>query len=367
MHEEKLSQLALTLVPGLGDVLVKTLISYLGSAEAIFNTSVPKLVKVPGIGPNLARSIKGFDVSSAELTYRALEKNGTKIIFFTDPEYPQRLKTIYDAPALLYYSGTSNLNHSRFLAIVGTRNATDNGKKFVRELIKGLVNTNVIIVSGLAYGIDIEAHKTALEYNIPTIGVIASGLDIIYPQLHAKYAKKMTENGGLITEYPLKTKLDPSRFPARNRIIAGLADATLVVEAATKGGALITADLASGYDRDVFAVPGRFNDEFSEGCNALIKNNIAQSITSAEDIQYYMQWPDKEVLEDIQPINLDQNEFTVDEWVVISALQKKDKGVHIDDLAWSSKIISGQLSNILLNLEFKGVVKVNPGKKYILN
>jgi len=367
MREEKLTQLALTLVPGLGDVLVKTLISYMGSAHAIFNASIPKLVKVPGIGPNLARSIKGFDVSKAEEAFNELQKKNADIIFFTDINYPQRLKTIYDSPALLYYSGTANLNHSRLLAIVGTRNATENGKKFVRELVKGLANTNVIIISGLAYGIDIEAHKAALEYNIPTIGVIASGLDIVYPQLHAKYAKKMIGNGGLITEYPLKTKLDPSRFPARNRIIAGLADATIVVEAATKGGALITADLASGYDREVFAVPGRYNDEYSAGCNALIKNNIAQSITSTQDVQYYMQWPDDEILEEAMPLNLDENDFNLDEWAVISTLLKVEKGVHIDELSWKSKIDSGQLSNILLNLEFKGIVKVSPGKKYTLN
>ena len=366
MPEERLSQLALTLVPGLGDVLVKTLVSYLGSAEAAFNSTIPKLVKIPGIGPNLARAIRNFDLSIAEKEAALHQEKGIQTIFFTDKDYPQRLKVIYDAPAMLYFQGSCNLNHGRMLAMVGTRNATAHGRQFVRELVKGLANTNIILVSGLAYGIDIEAHKAALEYNIPTIGVIASGLDIIYPSVHAKYARKMKDNGGLITEYPLRTKLDPARFPARNRIIAGLSDATIVVEAALKGGALITADLASGYDREVFAVPGRFNDQYSAGCNALIKNNVAQVITSAEDLQYFMQWPDDLKLAE-QPVILDQEEFNEEEWAIISTIQKAGKELHIDELSWKAKISSGQLATILLNLEFRGIVNSNPGKKYSLN
>ena len=193
MSGEKLFQLALTLVPGLGDVLVKTLVSYTGSAKKVFSLSIPQLVKTPGIGPNTARAIKNYDVSLAKKELEILESKGIQTLFYTDNSYPQRLKAIYDAPAMLYFKGQANLNHSRIVAIVGTRNATDHGKKFVRDLVQGLANTRVIIVSGLAYGIDIEAHKAALEYNIPTIGVIASGLDIIYPTMHAKYARRMTD------------------------------------------------------------------------------------------------------------------------------------------------------------------------------
>ena len=365
MQEERLSQLALTLVPGLGDVLVKTLISYLGSAEAVFSAKIPQLVKVPGIGPNLARSIRNFDLAIAEKELTLIEGKGIQTIFYTSQNYPQRLKAIYDSPAMLYYEGSANLNHPRIVAIVGTRNATSHGRQFVRELVMGLANTGVI-VSGLAYGVDIEAHKAALEYNIPTIGVIASGLDIIYPGVHAKYARKMKENGGLITEYPLRTKLDPARFPARNRIIAGLSDATIVVEAALKGGALITADLASGYDREVFAVPGRSNDQYSAGCNALIKNNVAQLITSAEDLQYYMQWPEEAPLDE-KPVIFTEDDFNEEEWAVISTIKKEGKELHIDDLTWKCKINSGQLATILLNLEFRGIVNSIPGKKYSLN
>jgi DNA processing protein len=366
MREEKLFQLALTLVPGLGDILVKTLISYLGSAQQVFEATVNKLTKVPGIGPNTARAINKFDLKEAEEQLKRLKDKSIQLYFYTDKGYPHRLKNIYDAPALIYLSGNVDLNHSRMLAIVGTRNATDHGKQFVHEFVKDLASHNLIIVSGLAYGIDIEAHKAALKYNIPTIGVIASGLDIIYPQVHAKYAKKMLDQGGLLTEYPLKTTLDPARFPARNRIIAGLSDATVVIEAASKGGALITADLASGYDREVFAVPGRWNDDFSNGCNRIIKNNLAQSITSANDLEYYMQWPEGEDVSETK-VSLSKEEFSDEEWTVISTINESGSGIHIDEISWKSQIQISQLANILLNLEFKGVVNCIPGKKYGLN
>lgn len=366
MPKEKLWQLALTLVPGLGDILVKTLISYIGSAEGVFNTTTSKLTKVPGIGPNLAREIKRFDLQSAEDQLKKLEAKDVKLYFYTDKNYPHRLKNIYDAPSMLYLSGDVDLNHSRILAIVGTRNATEHGKEFVQEFVKDLATHNLVIVSGLAYGIDIEAHKTALKYNIPTIGVIASGLDIIYPKVHAKYARQMIDHGGILTEYPLKTSLDPARFPARNRIIAGLSDATVVVEAANKGGALITADLASGYDREVFAIPGRWNDDYSFGCNYIIKKNIAQSISSAEDLEYYMQWPEASETKDVK-ISLIKDEFNEVEWAVIGTMKKVKSAIHIDDLSWKSQIQIGKLASILLNLEFRGIITSLPGKKYALS
>lgn len=365
MHDEQFHQLALTLVPGLGDVLVKTLISYVGSAQEVFKLPIPKLVKVPGIGPNIARAIRKYDLNEAERERKLLEKNKVKTFFYTDKKYPQRLRNIYDAPALLYVSGNIDLNHARMLAIVGTRNATENGKGFVRDLVKDLTGLSVVIVSGLAYGIDVEAHKTALKHQIPTVGVIASGLGTIYPSVHAKYARKMIDNGGIVTEYSYNTGLDPARFPARNRIIAGLSDATIVVEAAHKGGALITADLASGYDREVFAVPGRYKDEYSAGCNQLIKNNIAQMITSAEDLQYYMQWPEEDVPQPPELL-LEEKDFNSEEWAVISILQKNGESLQIDDISWKSNINLGQLATILLNLEFKGIIQSMPGKKYAL-
>lgn len=366
MHEEKLFQLALTLVPGLGDILVKNLVSYCGTAENVFAVPISQLTKIPGVGQTIAKAIKRYNVSEARGMLKNLDAKNIQLIFYTDKRYPIRLKNIYDAPALIYLSGNVDLNHHRMLAIVGTRNATSHGKAFVKKIVKELAGHNIIIVSGLAYGIDIEAHKAALKYNIPTIAVIASGLDIIYPQVHTKYAHKMLESGGILTEYPLKTKLDPARFPARNRIIAGLTDATLVVEAGNKGGALITADLASGYDREVFAVPGRWNDSYSYGCNEIIKRNIAQSICSAQDIEYYMQWLVDDKVEEIK-LTLDREEFDETEWTVIKTIGQTGAAMHIDDLSWQSKISASQLAAILLNLEFRGVVNSIPGKKYVLN
>ena len=366
MFGEKLFQLALTLVPGLGDILVKTLISYIGSAQEVFNATKNKLTKVPGIGTNTARAIKQFSLKEAEEHLKRLKDKNIHLYFYTDKMYPYRLKNIYDAPAMIYLSGEIDLNHARMLAIVGTRNATDHGKEFVQEFVRDLSSHNLIIVSGLAYGIDIEAHKAALKYNIPTIGVIASGLDIIYPQIHAKYAKRMLEQGGILTEYPLGTSLDPARFPARNRIIAGLSDATVVIEAADKGGALITADLASGYDREVFAVPGRWNDDYSNGCNRIIKNNLAQSITSAKDLQYYMQWPETEETKN-EKLSYNKEEFNEVEWKVIGTMIDAKAEIHIDELSWKSQIQIGQLASILLNLEFRGIINSKPGKKYNLN
>ena len=184
--------------------------------------------------------------------------------------------------------------------------------------------------------------------------------------MHAKYAKRMLEQGGLITEYPLQTTLDPARFPARNRIIAGLSDATVVIEAASKGGALITADLASGYDREVFAIPGRWNDDFSNGCNRIIKNNLAQSITCANDLEYYMQWSEGEKEVEAK-VSLSKEDFNDDEWAVISTINNSNSGIHIDEISWKSQIQISQLASILLNLEFKGIVNCIPGKKYGLN
>lgn len=366
MPEEKLFQLALTLVPGLGDILVKTLISYVGNAKQVFSTPQSKLTKVPGIGPATAKAIKKFNLKEAENQLNKLLQKNIQLFFYTDKSYPIRLKNIFDAPAMIFLSGQIDLNHPRMLAIVGTRNASDHGKAFVRQFVHDLAGHQLIIVSGLAYGIDIEAHKAALKYQIPTIGVIASGLDTIYPQVHTKYANKMIEHGGIITEYPLNTTLDPARFPARNRIIAGLADATVVVEAALKGGALITADLASGYDREVFSVPGRWDDPYSAGCNQLIKNNIAQSIVSASDLEFYMQWPSDEVPVSVTPA-LAQEEFNELEWAVINTIKSSGKEMQIDELSWKSQIQISQLATILLNLEFRGVVNSLPGKKYALN
>ena len=367
MQVEKLHQLALTLVPGIGDVLVKNLISYVGSAEEVFRISKSKLLKIPGIGSKAAAEIQKSKVlQEAEVHLKKAEDSGTQLLFYTDKQYPDRLKQIYDSPALIYLKGNIDLNHSRILAVVGSRQATGYGKSFIARLMADMQNLDIIVASGLAYGIDIAAHKAALEHNIPTLGVMASGLDIIYPSIHSKYAAEMEKAGGLLSEYPMGTTPDPARFPARNRIIAGLADATLVVEAANKGGALITADLASGYDREVFAVPGDINQATSQGCNDLIKKNVAQMITSAEDLSFYMQWEANGSLTASALPVLVSEEFSSEEWAVISTLQTNGKEMQIDELSWKSQTQISKLANILLNLEFNGTVNSLPGKKYAL-
>lgn len=366
MVADKLYQLALTLVPGIGHVLVKNLVSYAGSAEQVFGLSKARLLKIPGIGDKTASEIRRQTVmAEAEKQLLLAEKEDVNLLFYTDKEYPNRLKQIYDAPSLIYFRGTADLNHTRILSIVGSRKATGYGKSFVQHLLKEIKSSNIIIVSGLAYGIDIAAHKAALAEDIPTIGVLASGIDIIYPDLHRKYAQAMLANGGLLSEYPIGTTPDPARFPARNRIIAGLSDATLVVEAAAKGGALITADLAADYDREVFALPGNVNHETSAGCNNLIKKNIAQLITSPEDLSFYLQWEQSAVGVESKKSFI-EDEFSTEEWAVISTLLDNGQSLHIDEISWRSQTQISQLASILLSLEFKGLIDSLPGKKFAL-
>jgi len=248
MDENLLYKIALSIIPGIGGILARNVIAYVGSVEGVFKESLKSLQKIPGIGEINAHRIKDKDIfKNAEKELRFIEKNEIEVLFYTDKTFSRRLKTCADAPVLLYTKGNLNLNEQRIVSIVGTRNATNYGKQVCDELIQKFSERNykVLIVSGLAYGIDIQAHKSALKYNLPTAGVIAHGLDKIYPSLHAETAKKMQEDGGLVTDFPSGTKIDPSNFIRRNRIIEGLADATIVVESAQKGGALITAEPAS--------------------------------------------------------------------------------------------------------------------------
>src|SRR5258708_17122306 len=257
MDQDRLSFLALHFIPGIGDYLVKQLVSYCGSAEQVFKTPKGKLLKIPGIGQVTAEAIKSEKTfNQAEKEFKKAEKEETEILFFTDKKYPQRLKEIEDAPSLIYYKGSANLNHPKSVAIVGTRQATDYGKEMVAKIVDDLKPHDALIVSGLAYGIDIHAHKQSVKNQLLTAAVMGSGMDVIYPAAHKDTAKKIVSHGALLTENHFGTKPDAHNFPARNRIIAGLCDALIVVEAADKGGALITAEIANTYNRDVFAVPG---------------------------------------------------------------------------------------------------------------
>ncbi|MFD2570279.1 DNA-processing protein DprA [Spirosoma soli] len=360
-----LHQIGLTLVPGVGSILVRQLISYCGAAEDVFRSPLARLLKVPGIGDVTARAILKSDVlTEAEQVAKRLEKLGASTLFYTDKAYPNRLKTLYDAPALLYFQGAGNLNAPRTIGLVGTRQATEYGRRITSEIVEAVAPYGVNVISGLAYGIDIAAHRASLTNGLPTIGVMASGLDIIYPNVHQKTAREMTTLGGLLTESQPGTKPDAHLFPARNRIIAGLSDAIVVVEAAAKGGALITAEYANNYHREVFAVPGQLNQAFSAGCNKLIRENKAQIYTSPKDLIETLNW-DRDVdhvssknIAPALPVDITEEESQ------IVALLRQSTDLHIDDLSWQSQIPMGRLASVLLNLEFRGFVRSLPGKKY---
>lgn len=364
MVNEKLYQVALSMVPGIGDVIAKTLVSYCGSASEVFKKNKNHLSKIPGIGTVNAEKILSFKkFYLAEKEIEKCHQAGYQIHFFTDEAYPKKLKHAPDSPTILYYNGTANLNNPKTIAIVGTRKSTSYGKKITQQLIEQLAPHNPLIVSGLAYGIDIEAHKGALAHGLKTIGVMASGLDIVYPSAHRGIAKKMLENGGLITEQKIGDIPDAFNFPARNRIIAGMSDVTIVVEAAAKGGALITAEIANSYSRDVFAVPGDIGKAFSEGCNNLIKSNKAHLLTSAKDIEYIMNWESYTQNPASDQKYFDINKLTAEEKKIVETLQPTES-MALDELSWKSQIPLNKLASVLLNMEFNGIVKPLPGKKY---
>jgi DNA processing protein len=359
-------KIALTLIPGVGNVIARNLVSYCGSVENIFKESKKHLEKIPDVGPVTAEAIKNFsDFEKAESECNFIEKHNISPLFYLDKNYPARLKNCNDAPVMLYYKGTTDLNSQRIVAIVGSRSATEYGKAWTEKIVADLKNSKTIIVSGLAYGIDVYAHKAALKNEMETIGVMAHGLDRIYPGLHRSIAEKMIEHGGLLTEYLTGTKPDKENFPQRNRIVAGISDAVVIIEAAKKGGALITAEIANSYDRDVFAVPGRLNDIYSEGCNHLIKTNKAALIESAKDIEYIMGWeeqPAKKIK------NIQRNffiELNDDEKSLVDIINQKGS-MDIDTICSNVTLPVSKVSATLLNLEFKGMLKSLPGKVYEL-
>lgn len=366
MDQNRLSLLALHFIPGIGNQIIRQLISYCGSADRVFKTPKGKLQKIPGIGDVTAQAIiTGKYFVSAEKELRNAEKENATLIFFTDKNYPSRLKQIADAPSLLYAKGNIDFENPKAVAIVGTRKSTDYGRDCVAELVASLQKHDALIISGLAYGIDILAHRHALKNGLPTIGIMGSGIDIMYPYSHLDTAKKMMTRGGIVTENPFGTKPDAHNFPARNRIIAGLCDVLIVVEAALKGGALITAEIANTYNKDVLAFPGNVGRSFSEGCNGLIKANKANLITSIADLEYIMNWnteiknpPRKEIfiLDSYEP----------DEQAILKLLIENKNQLMIDELAWRSGFAIGKLASLLLTLEFKGVISTMPGNVYKL-
>jgi len=360
-------RIAITMIRNVGNVLAKNLISYCGSVEAVFKEKVSHLEKIPGVGSIVAKSVKAFnDFQRAEDEMKFMDKYKITPLFFLDKEYPERLKNCMDAPVMLYYKGNSDLNAQRMIAFVGTRKATEYGKQQTEKVIDELATYKVTVTSGLAYGIDICAHKAALKNNLNTIAVLAHGLDRIYPTQHKAIAQKMLEQGGLLTEYMSGTNPDRENFPSRNRIVAGISDAVVVMEAGTRGGALITAEIANTYNRDVFALPGRIDDTFSKGCNHFIKLNKASLMESAADIVYIMGWEEnvKKKKDAPQQRNLFL-ELNDDEKELINMLSENGP-VSIDSLVMKSNLQVSKIAAALLNLEFNGLVKSLPGKVYQL-
>jgi DNA processing protein len=360
--------MALSMLQGIGDVLARQLLSYCGSAEEVFKKPKGKLMKIPNIGEKLADIItQNADFKAAEAELLKAEKEGAKIVFFTDNQYPKRLKQIPDAPFLFYWKGNANLDATKMVAVVGTRRSTEYGRDITEELISYLANfQDVLVVSGLAYGIDIHAHKLCLQKNIPTVGVLGSGIDIIYPANHKSIAQQMIQAGGILSENSLGTAPDAPRFPERNRIIAGLSDIVVVVEAAETGGALITAEAANEYNREVAAYPGNIQNEFSMGCNKLIQSHKAHLITKGADIEKIMNWdktnnPAKiSIPHYSMPENLSEYEKNI--WELLKQGEQQ-----IDELSFKSQIPINSLASTLLTMELNGWVQALPGKRFKLS
>ncbi len=350
---------------GVGNMLARNLMSYCGSAEEIFKTKAYILNSIPGIGPKTAKSISDQSVfDRAEEEIKFIEKYNIKPLFFTDKEYPSRLKNCADAPVLLYFKGDADLNASKIISVVGTRNATEYGKELCQKLISELQVHNPLIISGLAYGIDSLAHKECLKNNMKTVGVLGHGLDRIYPAQNRSLAGKMLECGGLLTEFISNTNPDRENFPKRNRIIAGISDATIVVEANIKGGALITAEIANSYNRDVFAFPGRIDAEFSSGCNYLIKTNRANLISGVKDLEYLMGWNEINAKKAAPQISMMLN-LTAAEQKIVDVL-KSNSLIEVDELALKTNMQQSKLAVSILGLEMQGIVIALPGKVYKL-
>ena len=366
MKKELLYQIAINNIDGIGGVTARRLISYCGSVEQVFTEKKKALLKIPGIGENLAKAVrKGAAFDRAEKEIRFIEKHNIKALFYLDKDYPSRLKQCEDGPLLLFVKGKACLNEPKMLAVVGTRNMTDYGRIHCESLIAELSTFSPVIVSGLAYGVDACAHKAALRNKLQTVAVLAHGLDRIYPFLHHKLAQSIIEQGALVTDFLTGNKPDRENFPKRNRIIAGLCDGIIVVEAAESGGALITANIANNYNRDVFAIPGRIKDTYSQGCNKLIKIHKAHLLESATDLQYIMNWDpaknNKKGLQQSLFVTLTEEEKKMTDYLK----QYSEPG--IDQIVAGTGFNLSKATSILLSLEFKEVVKPLPGKTYRLN
>ena len=357
-------RIALGMIPGVGDITARKLVAFAGSPEAVFSESHRSLTRIPGVGENLAKAISGrIYLAAAEKEAEFVEKHRVRVYFYLDDDYPYRLRQCEDSPVTFYYKGNADLNSVRIMSVVGTRNATPRGKEICRKIIAGLAPRfpGLVIVSGLAYGIDITSHKAAMENDLPTVAVLGHGLKTIYPSLHTGTARSMVANGGLVTDFFSDTLPERNNFIRRNRIIAGISDATLIIESGIKGGALITADIAASYNRDVMAVPGRPDDQWSAGCNALIKCNKASLVGKYEDIEYLLGWKPAAMAAPVQKVIF--AEMTENEKKVYDLL-KESGDLTLDQLALALEIPVYRLSTTLLQMELAGLITPCPGNIY---
>jgi len=355
--------LALLKVEGVGDIVAKKLINHCGSAEEIFKAKGSHLKSIDGIGEVLIKNLKDQSVFvKAEQELKFIQKENITVLYYQNDNYPEKLKHCIDGPILLFASGNLNINNRKIISIVGTRQITSYGTEFCKKLVEELAIFNPIIVSGFAYGVDIVAHQAAMEHELQTIGVLAHGLNQIYPKPHKKYVVKMEQNGGFLTEFWSNSNPDKENFVRRNRIVAGISEATIVIESAEKGGSLITATIANDYNRDVFAVPGRVSDKYSQGCNDLIKTQRANLLTSAADLVYCLNWElETKVTKPVQKqlfITLGSEEQKIYDY-----LQKNGKQL-LDVIALDCDFPIFRISTLLLNMELKGVIRPLPGKMF---
>ena len=362
-ENDLLNTLALQHVRNIGDITAKKLISHCGSAEAVLKEKKQNLLKIDGIGSVILGDLfETNHLKSAEKEIEFIKENNLKALYFKGESYPEKLKHCIDGPILLFQSGNINLKQQRIISIVGARKITTNGIAFCEKLVETLTPYNPIIVSGFAYGTDITAHKMALKQDLQTIGCLAHGLNQIYPKVHKKYMVDVEKHGGFLTDFWSNDSFDRNNFLKRNRVIAGLSEATIVIESAEKGGSLVTADIANSYNRDVFAVPGRITDSQSVGCNNLIKHQKAHMLSNPLDVPYILNWElEKGEKPNIQKqlfVDLDDNEKSI-----YNYLKENDKQL-LDVIAINCNMPIFRVASILLTMELKGVIRPLPGKLF---
>ena len=365
---DKVALLRLQITPGIGPVSARKLIGHFRTASAIFRNSENALLRIPGIGRAMARNLLSEEFQHlAAAEWEKIQRQGIRCLALGDPQYPGLLRQCEDAPLLLFLRGGFSFGGKRFISIVGTRNMTSRGRSFCEQFLRDLAPYDPVVVSGLAYGVDISAHKAALRHGMETIACLAHGLDQIYPKTHARYISGILDRGGLLTEFWLGTSPEPMNFVRRNRIIAGLSEATVVVESASAGGSLITADLAFGYNREVFSVPGRPGDLSSQGCNLLIREQKAHLLQSASEFVEVMNWDEdkKAPMGPVGPAPIRQEDLADDEKPIVAFLAEKGEQL-LDDISVGCQLPVQSVASALFQLEMKGLVTPLPGKRYQL-